>query len=104
LGKNRTAILVRHLSSKKKDILSLGQEDSVFISMVVRGGSVSCVPNSQLASGLRAAKMDDNLSMERMKTIAVLTGDHPQLCPAICEITMLGRTIRGAGSKQRLKP
>jgi hypothetical protein len=38
--------------------------------------------------------MDDNLSMERMKTFAWLTGDHDQLCPSVREISMLHRATR----------
>jgi hypothetical protein len=70
--------------------------------MVVRRSP--CAPKSQLSSGLRAAKMGDNLSMERMKTIALLAGDHSQLFPSVREINRLGRPKRGAGSKHTLKP
>ena len=59
----------------------LGQEEFVFISMVVRPRSAPGISKSQLSPGLRAAKMDDNLSMERMKTIALLAATDPQLFP-----------------------
>ena len=67
--------------------------------MVVRRRPAPGVPKSQLSSGLRAAKMDDNLSMERMKTIALLAGNHPQLFPSVREITMLGRHHARRGLK-----
>ena len=82
----------------------LGQEEFVFISMVVRPRSAPGISKSQLSPGLRAAKMDDNLSMERMKTIALLAGTNPQLFPSVREINRLGRTTRGVGSKRTSKP
>ena len=82
----------------------LGQKDFVFISLVLRRRPAPGFPKSQLSSGLRAARMNDNLSMERMQTMALLAGDRPQPFPSVRKLNKLGRPTRDTGAKQTSKP
>ena len=97
--------------SRKKDIFALSnKENFVFIRMVARGRATawrsSLGPKTQLSSGLRPAKIDDNLFMECIQSVALL-GEDDDISSFVAHVSRdnyAGHTTRVAKSRRTLNP